>query len=484
MAGGCAGSGDACLEYTGPYLRLQQHDVNFAFYYMKITKTSVGGGDLGISLPTLVSRFPVGVLKDERVWTYYAAAGIAKTTGIPFKIFFGGSDTSDAPYLVAVAAARPFGSRIGPFINDACDDMFKTNLACNVNGRDPRYPTETNTFFTQPNFSVSEKDALNLGVKLTVDEKEYSKPITGTLATTNTLNRVDVFAKTYGKLSRNRYYVRTGTKNRDDGFDTSPTAEADYYDNDNNPVPPRGNRNSIFAWSNNATTTAPAANKRNSFEGYFETFANNKIISSLSDSTTGARSYNGDDYKVYVFNYPFYGPQTGTTQGGNWDLAGLTVAQTPYENGMERAFANTMAVSEFEIKRYIIPYSDAPLQKYLNNITNSSNKKAFIYAGETLRGSGQPGYGSKPFSDSTGGDSYAKKETNDVLAPGDDIAFPESYTAWRIGSRGYRVKLVNIQDLIKNSKDGANALTNPLPDTVTLPTDDEDIVINLAEVYY
>jgi hypothetical protein len=71
-----------------------------------------------------------------------------------------------------------------------------------------------------------------------------------------------------------------------------------------------------------------------------------------------------------------------------------------------------------------------------------------------------------------------------VLAPGDDTAFPESYTAWRIGSRGYRVKLVNIQDLIKTGENGANTLKNPLPDSITLPTGDEDIKIDLTQVYY
>ena len=53
--------------------------------------------------------------------------------------------------------------------------------------------------------------------------------------------------------------------------------------------------------------------------------------------------------------------------------------------------------------------------------------------------------------------------------------FGETYTAWRFGSRGYRVKLVGIQDLITSSAQ----FSNPLKTSYTLP--DAGITVDLSK---
>ena len=495
MGSGCEGK---CFEYTGPYLRLQQHDVAFQIQHMVIANlVSPGGGTIETRSKN-VTHFPVGVTKDNRIWTYYAVVGVADTTAIPFKVFFGSKDSSDSPPLIAIAAARPFGSRIGPFIDDGCKDMTDNGTVCNTtNGRDPLYPTGNNGMY--PNFSILETgDSKLLGVKLALDEAEFGistiGPMSGSQPTNNPTSNVDIFAKTYGKGGRDRYYTKSGTGgpySRDDGFQHIDT-ETDFYDYDNNPIPPQGNRNSVFAWKSPVTATAPPGTpeEKDSFEAYLKQFKGSAIY--WFSQQDAARKYgNNSDYSIYVFKYPSAGSGNGAT-GGNWDIESLTLQQASnYSNSMEKAFANAMAVSEFEIKRYIIPYSNTVNRKYLNYITSANNNKAYIYAGEVNRGSGNPvGHGNKPFADTAGQTTaYAKKESApypDVLAPDDTTTpFPESYTAWRIGSRGYRVKLVNIQDLLATDiSGGANLLKNPLPSTITITSADLNITIDLQKVAY
>ena len=472
MASGCAGATPTCNEYNGSYLRLQQHDVNFQLTYMTILNPKIGGGDIKIGMSP-VSNFPVGVLKDDRVLTYYAVVGIADTKNIPFKVFYGDSNQSEAPPLIAVAAARPFGSRIGPYINDNCKDMSADNTKCEENGRDPFYPTIAS--FAYPNFSVVEKtrDTSRLGVKLSVDQKEYSLPTVGTMTTPadNPNKKVDLFAKTYGTNSRSRYYTRSGSNyNQDDGFTALPTETA-FYENNSKLIPPQGNRNSVFAWNNTATPTTPSGSQddKDSFEAYLSQYKG-KAIHQFESDPSGSRKYKNSEYKVYVFRYPRSGPN-----GGSWDIDSLTLKTTSdYPNSMERAFANSMALSEFEIKRYIIPYASSISQDYLNYVADTNNKKAYVYAGETLR-QNKPGFGNKPFADANGSN-YAKMET-DVLSND----FPDSYTSWRVGTRGYRVKLVNIQDLLSSVN---TTIANPLPSKVTVTGSSQEVTIDLTKITY
>ncbi len=475
MASGCSGATPTCNEYKGPYLRLQEHDVSFQLTYMTITNPVTGGGTLSVGMKP-VTNFPVGVLKDDRVLTYYAVIGIADTKNVPFKVFYSG-ETNEAPSLVAVAAARPFGSRVGPYINNDCSDMFANNIKCEQNGRDPLYPTMANSAY--PNFSIVERkrDSRNLGVKLSVDQKEYSLPTVIMNSTSSNPNeKVDLFAKTYGDNSRARYYTRKNSNyTKDDGF-TALSTEQDYYENTAapGPIPPQGNRNSIFAWNGTATATLPSGNQddKDDFEAYLNQYKGDAIHQFTTDPN-GSRKYKSSEYKLYVFRYPRSGPN-----GGNWDIDTLTqkTSATDYPNSMERAFANSMALSEFEIKRYIIPYTSSPSQDYLNYVADTNNKKGYVYAGETLRDI--PGFGNKPFAD-VNGSTYAKMEKDDVLSNSGD--FPDSYTSWRVGTRGYRVKLVNMQELVS----GANStIANPLPSKVTISGSGQDITIDLTKISY
>jgi len=65
MASGCNGATPGCNEYNGSYLRLQQHDVNFALNYMKIEDTTSGGGKIKLG-QKIIRRFPVGVHQPPR----------------------------------------------------------------------------------------------------------------------------------------------------------------------------------------------------------------------------------------------------------------------------------------------------------------------------------------------------------------------------------------------------------------------------------
>jgi hypothetical protein len=476
MSGGCNAQ---CQEYKGPYLRLQQHDLSFPLTYITIKQnSSLAGGGQSNPEQTLVNAFPVGVAKDARVLTYYAVVGIADVADVPFNVFFGGGNTSEAPLMISVAAARPFGSRIGPFIDDTCNyNNFKLGqVACHNTGLDKLYPS---TLGQAPNFSILETgDVRALGVKLTVDRIEHSKPQEGDmkLPTSNPANQTALYARTKGPKSRNRYYVRSNPT-KDDGHNGNPDSDGEYYEKSsgNYPVPPQGNKNSIFAWPAKSGDLVAGfnadQNKKKSFEAYLQHFGGMAISSTGEDP---ARLINSTEkYKVYVFKYPLY-------VSNDWDINGLSLrtGDANYKNNMEKSFARTMAVNEFEIKRYIIPYhtdKDAYNKLILNYISSDANKIPFIHAGSDNRGTiaGTPmvkGGGNKPITD------HIKKEDNDVFEKGGG-PFPEYYTAWRTGIRGYRVKLTNIQDLLKNS-----GIRNPLPDSVNI--EDEGITIDLRKINY
>jgi hypothetical protein len=471
MSGGC---NSQCKEYQGPYLRLQQHDLSFELQYVTIEQggTTLGGG-LIKSAMALVNAFPVGVAKDARILTYYAVVGVADVADVPFNVFFGGGSTSEAPPMIAVAAARPFGSRIGAFIDETCNySNFKNGQpACHTTGLDPLYPYAPGAY---PNFSVVEadRDVAKLGVKITVDGTEHSKPQEGDMqpppAGKNAGEQTVLFAKTKGPKARDRLYVKPNNPDNDDGHNGDPN-DPDYYEK--RQIPPQGNKNSIFAWPAKSGDLVAGftanQNKKKSFEGYFEHFAG-KAISAIGEDE--ARKINNEQNKIYVFKYPQY-------LGNDWDINSLSLnTGTNYMNNMEKSFARTMAVNEFEIKRYIIPYHTKANKQVLNYITTPANNIPFIHTGSKQRGSllnglaMRQGYGDKKIIPE-----YVKKEEKDVF---DKVGvFPEYYTAWRTGIRGYRVKLTNIQDLLKSS-----GTKNPLPDTVNI--EDEGISIDLKKVNY
>jgi hypothetical protein len=161
---------------------------------------------------------------------------------------------------------------------------------------------------------------------------------------------------------------------------------------------------------------------------------------------------------------------------------------------VEEAFANAMAVNRFEVMRYIIPYrntSDPTQQTISDNAVMNfiadtvTNKDAYIFGGISVtRRDGQHGSDPEnvPFggSDTGGINNIVKNETDEIFgvsAAGD--IFPETYTAWRFGSRGYRVKLVNIQDLLTLSNQD---FQNPLSSSYTLP--DQDVTVDLSKIKY
>ena len=504
MGGGCGGQ---CPEFKGPYLKVNRHDVGFKGYY---TVVPIVGQN--IKVPTLavppkaIDNFPVGIAKDDRILTYYAVVGTAKTDQIPFNVFFGsGEKTNKDVLMVAVSAARPFGSRIGPFINDQCKDLYDgaNQQDCMKNGLDPLYPFKTTsdpvTKSYIPNFSIMENDsARRLGVKMSIGSDEF-KMSTGTFPSSSELS--EFFGKARKKGSRARDFrfknplVTTDTSySWDDGFTGSTISESSgpktssskFFDNDNTAIHPQGNRNSVWAWDTNLGYTDPTSsdalipqNQRDNYEGYLDLAQkNNKALykfANIQDRKTSGLVGNGA-YNVYVFKYP----SPSTTSTNNWDIQGLT--NRTYGSMMEYAFANTMAVSLFEIKRYILPSRSASSSSTLDNDVLNYNYYAntagsstpSIYSGATSQiPSGQQG--TKLFTDFVTGkeDSKASLES----AP-----FPETYTSWRIGSRGYRVKLVNIQDLVTGN---TCPYQNCLSKSYTLDnTDGEPVTVDLSKIFY
>jgi len=498
MAGGCGGDPE-CLQFNGPYLRLDNHDIMFYVRYVHYNCTSAGTfGALNCAANVTtqpIANFPVGVAKDSRVWTYYTVVGVADTSNIPFNVFFGSGaaddTTSKNQYLVAVAAARPFGSRIGPFINDKCENLFSgiNKSECTTNGLDPLYPFKDPSSPTlYPNFSI--KEGSKLGVKISLSKIEYGPanipPVFGPNPGNQDNKHVTAYAMTSGPESRYRRYTKPTAPNasdesmHDDGFDGANWAmDTKYFENLPTPVHPMGNRDSVIAWNATGTTPAPlhptvSQNQADYYQGYLAAYAASnpaiKQFSKVNDRTTP----DGQEYLIYTFRYPdiLQDPK-------NWDIKGLTAK--PKYNQMEKAFANSMAVSEFEISRYILPYKNISASSQqntsdndvLNYVVSQANYASNIYSGSGNRDDNSGGGDNKPLKQH-----YAAAETPDVLGVvGSDVT-AEGYTAWRIGTRGYKVKLVNVQELLTKKND----FHNPLSGTYTLPN--EQITVDLTKIYY
>lgn len=454
MSNGCSGE---CNEFKGPYLRLKQHDVDFMVNYFSMISPSANAFKGSVDTD-FVTNFPIGVAKDERIKTYYLVVGVADTTNIPFNVFFGEQEESQIPPLVAVAAARPFGSRIGPYIDENCEDLFSgSNYACVKNGLDPLYPTKSNPF---PNFSIRKdrrQDPQNLGVKLAVGLDE-----SGAFNSKN----IKAYRNTEGRTRRWRSYFQQNNRGRDDGFIKANlnVNEPNFSDNDSSPMHPMGNRNSIVAWkpftSDSHITITQSL--RDNFEGYLYNNTGqaiyNKWSSDLKEKRTD-KTLGQKGYRLYLFRYPKF-----STSG--WDIAGLVNSF-----GMEKSFASIMAVNEFEIDKYIIPLKTSLVRQAIPggedvlNWAKGINDKSYIFSGsvqrETIKGEGN-----KPITD------YVPFENPDALG----TFFPESYTAWRIGLRGYRVKLVNVKELLE--------FDNALSATYTIPYKNENITIDLSKITY
>jgi len=501
MAGGCNG---LCPEFSGPYLKLDNHDVSFwvAYTIIKKPNPSLAQYSYGQHMEP-VTHFPVGVAKDLRVATYYTVVGTASTKDIPFNVFFGSNERSQEAIMIAVAAARPFGSRIGPFINEECsseningkggDDAKST---CEKNGLDPLYPFETSNVIDKvPNFSLSDTSKNDrLGVKLCVDKTEYGPIISGGLwgvqkpATSASDFHTFLYQKGSDQNSRWRVYTKPGDMNSDDGFPTRPTPISknpnnnNYLDNDANPTHPFGTRDSVMAWSGKtAIETIPAA-QRNNYEGFLDKYRGNAIyqFGEIPD-----RKSDNQPYKVYVFRYP-------DRENAGWDIKGLTKVPNNTSE-MEKAFANAMAVSMFEATRYILPYRSNPANQSLDQdvmnyiVTTANNGRPFLFGGVQNTDAQPAGCGNILFADTSAPGTATC--TNNIIKQDDEgtaglginsggDVFAETYTAWRFGSRGYRVKLINVQDLIGSTR----GFQNPLETRYVLP--DSGITIDLANIKY
>lgn len=462
-------------EFSGPYLRLNNHDVSFFVRYILIKKASPDTYQSFLVTPQRVTNFPIGVAKDNRVMTYYTVVGVASTGNIPFNVFFGSGQASQEPSLVAVAAARPFGSRIGPFIDNNCDDLYNPSggdpTACTKNGLDPLYP-----FFkgsspkVHPNFSITDKDK-TLGVKLSMSQTEYNPSTDPSFPV-----HVEAYSMTYDGTGRSRNYLQPdGTNQKDDGFNdrNQNVNEPGFFDNDDVRLHPMGTKDSVIAWSSIGTTQLPPSvtTKVDSYEGYLEKYATaGGAILQLPQ--VPERKTTDGEYKVYVFRYP-------APKNNEWDINGLTTRTD--NTRMEKAFANAMAVSSFELIRYILPYKNtsgqqsSTLNSALNYVTDQSNYMSQIFTGSSKR-VGTTGSDNQPastFITSEGAEVLGINTANDVFA--------ESYAAWRTGTRGYRVKLMNIHDLLAG---GTNTSQNLLSNTYTIPLPEGDMQLDLSKINY
>lgn len=514
MAGGCGGE---CTEFNGAYLRLDSHDVDFWVTYMRMHKDPLAVFHYLPPQKAQITNFPVGVAKDMRVLTYYTVVGTASTKNIPFNVFFGNGPGDDTPSkeatLVAVAAARPFGSRIGPYIDGKCGNLFgRPNLSktdCEQNGLDYLYPFLSNPADEMiPNFSLqgAEDKAQKLGVKLCVSKDEYAGS-DHTMWGVNTASALQddwhtlLYQTTTTSISRWRVYTDPNDvyRNKDDGFQIRPhpnlsinpnTSTNNYFDSDttypNGPVHPFGTRDSVVAWGK--TTIQPIdANTKDNYETYLDKYRGAAIYQFGQIQGQGRQSKDDSkDYRIYVFRYPE--PMQGGNPRKGWDYIGgvTSVPSAANKEGMiERAFANAMAVNRFEVMRYIIPYRNVTggQQNIPSDVMNyadpSKNDKAYIFGGTSNR-DGVRGSDNVPFGGTDGGgaNSIVKNEPEEVFGN----LFPETYTAWRFGSRGYRVKLVNIQDLLATNNQGQD-FQNPLENSYTLP-DQPDITVDLSKIKY
>jgi hypothetical protein len=521
MAGGCGG---LCQEFTGPYVRLDNHDVDFWVNYLSIKMTGPNNY-MNNLIMRYVTNFPVGVAKDIRVLTYYAVIGTVSTKNIPFNVFFGPGSGDNTPSqeatLVAVAAARPFGSRIGPYINTDCDNLFKSPNRgnCGNNGVDPLYPYSSPSGSMVPNFSLQDGTNPKLGVKLCVNKTEYagSDPSHVMWGVTNAAamqqdTHTWLYQTTTDMTSRWRVYTQPNNLNKDDGFPSRPSVSTNnpnggsdgvYFDSDSAypgglPVHPLGTKDSVVAWHPLTTPPALDVGTKDNYETYLNKYYGGAIyqFGSIGNPSDRASS-DGNPYKIYVFKYPE--PMNGNqTKGWDYTFGGTTsIPSASNPLGMiERAFANAMAVNRFEVLRYIIPYRNltngtqnipANVMNYITDTTK--NLSAYIFGGlgpstgfDTGRDVSPYGSDNVPFGGSDAGlaNNVVLKEPGEVLGlntPGD--LFPETYSAWRFGSRGYRVKLVSIQDLINASN---QTFQNPLQTSYTLP--DQNVTVDLSKIKY
>jgi len=482
------GCSNNCSEFTGPNLKLDSHDGSFYADFMTIKTEAndqkvysamkrIAMGDKIVKSinnnmqvhPYIIDKFPIGVAKDARIQTYYTIIGIANTNNIPFNVFFGEEEETYKFPLIAVSAAKPYGSRIGPYIDNKCNS-FKNprNIDCKNNGLDPRYPQDkenglfdldsndnTVVDFLYPDFSTNNNNNNNLelvngGVKGTIIDKELLLDVNFQ----NNPSFLRLFTMGYNKKARNR---EPRDLVYDDGFCNSTNPTCNLTNNAGSPpyienakIHPQHHRNSIIAWHNNPNIDPPQA----SFEDYLYKLVG-KAIFRFDD-------LRDNDFRVYIFKYPKLGNKY-------WNIGGLVQENSnTAQNSMEFSFANTMAVNEFEIYRYIIPSK--------NNSDNVLNWYG-ISKGQVFKG--LKNYDTRKDLDNIAvfDNNLILDEQNDVLK--DDNSM-ETYTAWRTGIRGYKVKLVNINELIESSE-----FVNTLESTYTIKGfEDESIVVDLSKIAY
>ena len=151
---------------------------------------------------------------------------------------------------------------------------------------------------------------------------------------------------------------------------------------------------------------------------------------------------------------------------------------------MEKSFANAMAVSEFETRRYIIPYAATPLTGgtgTANNVLNwfyDINKDGYVFSGAENRDS-LPGEGNKKLYE----DLITATEDTDGNNAAKD--FPETFTAWSKGIRAYRVKFIITQTLTSSQLPDGKALLNPLPENISIDYGgDKPINLDLSKIPY
>jgi Flp pilus assembly protein TadG len=128
------------------YLDLKLMTLNYATFFTQFTQTSgnvnVGGGGSSVTANTEgqcaatktglpVPGYPLGFVKNPDVLTYYAVKGQAKFIGLfnPFDI----SDSKGIT-LTALAAAKPFGGRIGPMLFDVTNSLSSAVKPRRTNG--------------------------------------------------------------------------------------------------------------------------------------------------------------------------------------------------------------------------------------------------------------------------------------------------------------------------------------------------------------
>ncbi|MBI4041553.1 MAG: hypothetical protein HY390_06785 [Deltaproteobacteria bacterium] len=114
------------------YIRIRPIEKDFTVFYTTFSPSSSGNNTVDIYNPIPVGRFMVGVKKDPSVKTFYAL----KLTATPELPFMPGTALGKWT-LTALAAAQPFGSRMGPQ-NDS-DDQFGKVVQINA----PQVPSGT-----------------------------------------------------------------------------------------------------------------------------------------------------------------------------------------------------------------------------------------------------------------------------------------------------------------------------------------------------